>query len=72
MDKDEFAFIDDTIRKIPVVGAVWADAMVVWLGLLNAMALAALRDASLEGVQEALTPPRATVVQPLLPLRRAA
>ena len=68
---NEFAFIDDSIGKIPVVGAVWADALYVWLGQLHAYALAALRDESLASPYRAF-PARATVIQPEPLLRRAA
>jgi hypothetical protein len=42
-------FIDDVIGSIPVVGALWADAFHVWVGVTQAMNLAALRDETLAG-----------------------
>jgi hypothetical protein len=71
MQHQNNAFIDDVIGRIPVVGSLWADALHVWMGVANAMNLAALRDESLAGP----APARATVATPAStpePLRRAA
>lgn len=66
------AFIDDVIGRIPVVGTLWADALHVWVGLAQAMNLAALRDESLAGP----APVRVTLPTAAIPttevLRRAA
>ena len=42
-------FIDDVIGRIPVVGSLWADALHVWVGVTQAMNLAALRDETFAG-----------------------
>ena len=65
------AFIDDVIGRIPVVGSLWADALHVWVGLAQAMNLAALRDESLAGPAPARVTMPTTVATPE-PLRRAA
>ena len=44
MQQSPFAFIDDVIGKIPVVGTMWADALHVFVGVSQAMNMAALRD----------------------------
>ena len=71
MQQRPYAFIDDVIGKLPVVGGMWADAFHVWVGVTQAMAMTALRDESLAG------PPPARVSAALStraaePLRQAA
>jgi hypothetical protein len=75
MQQSPFAFIDDVIGQIPVVGPMWADALHVFVGVSQAMNMAALRDEAAPypapaarvdtfGVPSA--PPKTTVEEALL------
>jgi hypothetical protein len=64
MQSSPTPFIDDVIGSIPVVGSLWADALRIWVGVTQAMNLAALRDETLAG------PPPARAANAALPMPR--